>query len=572
MRFLCGLFALLLPLWAEVISPSNVSRLKVAWIYDTGDSIEPIRPGGRPPRFEATPVYAEGRLYLSTPAGSVMALDAETGREIWKIDLHIKRNGNYGDFANRGVAMRGDKLYVGTVDARLVCLERASGQVCWQVDLTAGLRRKPQWVGEYGVTSPPAIYRDLVIVGSTVADNSRLDMASGEVRAFDATTGALRWTFHPLPADSPTGAANTWSRITVDEEHDLVFLPTGSASPDYFGGLRPGDNRYANSIVALKAGTGEVVWSFQTVHHDLWDYDVASPPLLYESKQGPAVAVGSKTGHLFLFHRLTGEPLFPIGEKPVPASDVAGEHAWPTQPFPSRPPALVPQIVREQDLWGRTPGDLEACRAMFRSLRNDGVFTPPSLQGSLIVPGNIGGLHWGGATFDPVHRLLIAPVNRWPAVVRLIPREQFREAKKAHPERETTEQDGTPYSMSRQFFVAPSGSPCTAPPWGELVAVQADTGNVAWRAPLGSPNLGGPIATGTGLVFLGATLDGYFRAFETKEGREVWKAQLPTGARATPLLYTAPSGRQMIAIAAGGFDSPLSKPDTKLVVFSLGDK
>jgi quinoprotein glucose dehydrogenase len=610
MRFSYGLFLLLmLPIWAqphtEPINPANVARLKVAWTYDTGDSTEPVRPGGNRPKFEATPVYAApeagwlnrsrqpGRLYLSTPAGSVIALDAEKGQQSWKIDLHIQRNANYGDFVSRGLALRGEKLYVATVDARLVCLDRDSGQFCsgfgsgGQVDLSAGLRRKPRWAGEYGVTSPPAIYRDLVIVGSTVADNSRLNMASGEVRAFDAATGALRWTFHPLPEDSPAGAANTWSRIVVDDQNGLVFLPTGSASPDYFGGLRPGDNRYANSIVALKAGTGEIVWHFQTVHHDLWDYDVASPPLLYPSKKGRAVAVGSKTGHLFLFRRLTGEPLFPVSERPVPTSGVPGEQGSPTQPFPSRPPGLVPQLIREQDLWGPTPGDLEACRATFRSLRNEGIFTPPSLQGSLGVPGNIGGLHWGGAVFDPVRRLLIAPVNRLPAVVRLIPREQFDKEKKAHPERETTEQDGTPYSMSRQFFMSPSGAPCIAPPWGELVAVQADTGNVAWRVPLGdlrnvitgsgesptgSPNLGGPIATTTGLVFIGATLDGYFRAFETRQGREVWKAKLPTSARATPLLFTAASGRQMIVIAAGGHDSPLSRLDTKLVAFALGDK
>jgi quinoprotein glucose dehydrogenase len=220
---------------------------------------------------------------------------------------------------------------------------------------------------------------------------------------------------------------------------------------------------------------------------------------------------------------------------------------------------------------------------MFSSLRNEGIFTPPSLRGTLSVPGNIGGLQWGGATFDPVRRLLIAPVNRWPAIVRLIPKAQFDDEKQAHPERETTEQDGTPYSMSRQFFLSPSGTPCIPPPWGQLVAVQADTGDVAWRVPLGnlgpnpagptgSPNLGGPLATTTGLVFIGANLDGYFRAFETGQGREVWKAKLPTSARATPLLLTSAGGRQMIAIAAGGHDSPLTKLDTKLVVFALGDK
>jgi quinoprotein glucose dehydrogenase len=577
---------------AESITRANVSRLKVAWTYDTGDSTEALRPGGDRPAFEATPVYASGRLYLSTPGGSVMALDAETGREIWKTNLRIRSDANYSDFANRGVALRGDRVYVGTVDARLVCLEARTGKGCskfgdnGQVDLSAGLRHQPRYSGEYGVTSPPAIYRDLVITGSSVADNSRAQMASGEVRAFDANTGELRWTFHPLPEESPAGGANTWSRIVVDDANGLVFLPTGSASPDYFGGRRPGDNRYANSIVVLKAGTGDLVWHFQTVHHDLWDYDVASPPLLYPAKAGPAVAVGSKTGHLFLFHRLTGRPLFPITERKTPTSDVAGESASPTQPFPSMPPALSPQRLREEDLWGPTPADVQSCRDIFRSLRNEGIFTPPSFRGSLNVPGNIGGLHWGGVAWDPSRRLLIAPVNRLPAIIRLIPRGEFATAKKTYPNRETTEQDGTPFSMSREFFMSPSKTPCVAPPWGELVAVHGDTGKLSWRVPLGdlrdagiggikgptgSPNLGGPATTETGLVFIGATLDGYFRAFDTSQGREVWKAKLPTSARATPLVFATETGREMVAIVAGGHDSELSKLDTKLVVFALGE-
>jgi quinoprotein glucose dehydrogenase len=571
----------------EPIGPANIHRLTVAWTYDTGDSSGPLRPGGNSPRFEATPVYADGKLYIATPAGSVMALDAESGRELWKIDLKVRREGNYGDFASRGVSVRGNQIYLGTVDARLVCLNRADGSLCpkfgtaGQVDLIAGLRRKPRYQGEYGITSPPAIYRDLVIIGSAIADNSRLDMATGEVRAFDATTGALRWTFHPLPEDSSSGGANTWSRITVDADGGMVFLPTGSASPDYFGGQRPGNNGDANSIVALDALTGKVAWRFQTVHHDIWDYDVASPPLLYPSKQGPAVAVGSKTGHLFLFDRRTGKPKFPIEERLVPRSDVDGEQASATQPFPTLPPSLVPQAVTEKDLWGPTPADVEGCRTLFKSLRNEGVFTPPSLRGTLVVPGNIGGLHWGGATYDPVERLLIAPVNLLPAVIRLIPRNQFKEAKKAHPDRETSEQDGTPFAMSRKLFLGPSGAPCIAPPWGQLVAIHADTGTIAWRVPLGalpnlppgSVNLGGPITTAnTGVVFIGASLDPYLRAFETRTGREIWKGKLPTSARSTPMIYTSPSGREMVAIAAGGHDSQFSRLDTKLVVFALERK
>jgi quinoprotein glucose dehydrogenase len=572
----------------ERITAQNVARLTVAWTYDTHESMAQPRRGKRP-AFEATPVYDAGRLYLATPHGSVIALDAQTGTEVWRVELNVPE-GNYGDFANRGVTLRGDRLYVATPDARLACVHTEGGKRCAEfgrdgiVDLTTGLRRPPEWLGEYGVTSPPAIYRDLVIVGSSIADNSRARMASGEVRAFDGKTGALRWTFHPLPENAGAGGANTWSRIVVDEANDLVFLPTGSASPDYFGGLRAGQDGYANSIVALRASTGAVVWSFQTVHHDLWDYDVASPPLLYPSKSGAGVAVGSKTGHMFLFDRLTGTPLFPIRERPVPKSDAPGEQAAATQPFPERPPSLVPQRVREEDLWGATPEELAACRETFRTLRNEGIFTPPSVNGSLVIPGNIGGLHWGGVAWDPTERLLIAPVNHLPAVVRLIPRAEFEAARRAHPERETTEQDGAPFAMSRQFFLSPVGRPCVAPPWGELVAIQADTGTIAWRVPLGdlrdaakvtaqsttgSPSLGGPLITDTGLVFIGATIDPYIRAFETKTGTEVWKASLPTSARATPALVTTPSGRQMIVIAAGGHDTPLSRLDSKLVAFGL---
>jgi quinoprotein glucose dehydrogenase len=348
--------------------------------------------------------------------------------------------------------------------------------------------------------------------------------------------------------------------------------------------MRTGQDGYANSIVALRGATGEVVWHFQTVHHDLWDYDVASPPLLYESKSGPAVAVGSKTGHLFLLDRLTGKPLFPIAERPVPKSDVEGEHASPTQPFPERPPSLVPQRVGEEDLWGATAEDLAACRETLKGLRNEGVFTPQSVRGTVNVPGNIGGLHWGGAAWDSTRRLIIAPVNRLPAIIRLIPAAQFAELRRAHPERETTEQSGTPYAMSRQFFRTPAGSPCVAPPWGELVAVDVDSGSIVWRSvlgdlrermnipaktPTGAPNLGGPIVTGSGLVFIGATLDPFLRAFDARDGREVWKGRLPTSARATPMIFTSPAGREMVVIAAGGHDTPLSRLDTKIVAFAL---
>jgi len=574
----------------QAITPDNVQRLGVAWTYDTHDSTAPLG-GDKPPAFEATPAYAEGRLYLSTPLGTVVALDAASGAEIWRIQLGVATDHWYSDPANRGPTLHGGQLFVGTIDGRLVCLQVRDGGRCprfganGEIDLTKGLRHPPERPGEYAVTSPPAVWRNLVIVGAAVADNGRTQMASGEVRAFDARTGALRWTFHPLPADSAAGGANTWSRIVVDAGNGIVYLPTGSPSPDYYGGLRPGNNGYANSIVALKAATGEVIWHFQTVHHDLWDYDVASPPLLWPSRSGPAVAVGSKTGHLFLFQRVTGKALFPIVERPVPASDVPGEHASPTQPFPTRPASLVPQQITENDLWGATPEDLQACRQLFRSLRNEGVFTPPSLGGSLHVPGNIGGLHWGGIAWDAKRRLLIAPVNRYPAIIRLIPQDRLNAARREFPKRETSAQRGAPYAMSRVFFEAPSSKPCTAPPWGELVAIQADSGEVAWRIPLGDlreafgatsapaqlapPNLGGPATTDNGIVFIGAAVDPYFRAFDTRDGRKLWEAKLPASVRATPLIYTLPGGRQMVAVAVGGHDTPLSRLDTRLMVFAL---
>jgi len=573
----------------DPISPANVARLKVAWTYDTGEGIDHFR---RDPRFEATPVYDNGRLYLSTPGGLVIALDAETGREIWKTDLHVSRDRDYSDFANRGVTLGVDTIFVGTPDARLVAIDRATGKLKpgfateGTIDLTVGLRSRPHYAGEYGVSSPPAFVRapgrDLIIVGSFIADNSRVRMASGEVRAFDAKTGALVWTFHPLPENSPAGAANTWSRMVVDQPNGLVFLPTGSASPDYFGGLRPGDNRDANSIVVLKAATGEKVWSFQTVHHDLWDYDIASPPLLFPGKNGPAVAVGSKTAHLFLFDRLTGKSLFPIEERPVPQSDIEGEKTWPTQPFPTAPPPLSPHEIKAEDIFGVTPEDLKACQAIFKKSRNDGIFTPPSIQGSLDIPSSIGGMHWGGAAWDPVNRLIIAPVNRVVHVSRLIPRDDFWYERRLHPKSEITEQEGAPFAISREFFKAPSGTFCIRPPWGELVAVSPDKGTIEWRVPLGEltwngaavsglPNLGGPATTGTGVVFIGASIDPHLRAFDTATGKLLWKGDLPTAARATPLVFTGPSGREMVAIAAGGFDDPLSKLDTKLVVFALDD-
>jgi quinoprotein glucose dehydrogenase len=363
--------------------------------------------------------------------------------------------------------------------------------------------------------------------------------------------------------------------LVADVERNLVYIPTSSPSHDYYGGERTGDNLFANSIVALRASTGERAWHFQTVHHDLWDYDVASPPLLFEwrgdGRSVPAIAVASKSGHLFVLDRTNGQPLIPIVERPVPASDVAGEAAAPTQPFPSAPASLARTRLTADEAWGATDGDRAWCRATIERLRSDGAFTPPSLQGSLIIPGNVGGVAWGGMAHDRVNGLLITAVNDLAAEVRLVPRNSEaaeRSAGRLSGEFEFHPQHGTPYGVVRRFLLAPDTRlPCTPPPWGTLVAVKAATGEIAWRVPLGrlpwaerfpdartwgSIVLGGPIVTASGLIFTAGTFDPAIYALDVATGRELWRGMLPTSARATPMTYRARDGRQFVVVSAGG--------------------
>jgi quinoprotein glucose dehydrogenase len=585
------------------INRDNVGRLKVAWIFHTGD----ISDGkGRRKRsgFETTPILVDGRLYLTTPFNRVIALDPETGKQLWAYDPKTELSWNFGDgLINRGAAAwpgysnsdsassaplqaGGRRIFESTLDARLIALDAATGLPC--SDFGKGgqisLREVRGYIpGQYHMTSPPAVIDDLVVVGSAIDDNSRVDMPSGVVRAFDVRTGALRWSWDPLPPNLPagrdssarpwrTGAANAWSVIAVDPARHLVFVPTGSASPDYFGGLRPGDNKWANSIVALRASSGEIAWGFQLVHHDLWDYDCASPPLLAnlerDGRQVPVVIQGNKTGFLYVLNRETGIPIFPVEERPVPQSDVPGESSSPTQPFPVAPPPLVPQQLLADNAWAVDASQLDECRARLRALRNEGVFTPPSLKGSLVLPGNVGGMNWSGYAFDPARSLLIANVNNLPAKVKLIPRKEFEDRSQRLEKGEYTEQTGCPYGMFRNFLQAPSDLPCGPPPWGMLMAVDLGAGKIRWQVPLGSMkdfggehlgappgsiSLGGPIVTAAGLVFIAGTIDPFFRAFDIETGKELWSVRLPASGAATPMTYRARNGgKQFVVIAAGG--------------------
>jgi quinoprotein glucose dehydrogenase len=601
------------------ITRDNVRELAPAWSFSTGEATDARYRTRRPTALEATPLVVEGVLYFSSPLARVFALDPTTGRLHLQFDPQVPRDTTFGDFTNRGVSAWLDpaaaagapcrrRIFVATIDARLIALDSRTGTPCGDfgmggtVDLRRGLRITPFEFEAYEVTSPPAVINGLVVTGSAIADNSRLAPASGEVRAFDARTGALRWTWDPVPTDprdpafdgwrAPhgvrAGAANTWSVIAADPDRDLVIVPTSSAAPDYYGGERLGDNRYANSVVALRASTGRLVWHFQTVHHDLWDYDVASPPALVtlrrDGRDIPAVLQATKAGMLFVLHRETGEPLFPVEERAVPASTVPGERASPTQPFSSLPP-LSPHRFSADSVFGLTDADRAACRDIVARLRNEGIFTPPSREGTLVLPSNIGGAHWGGVAYNPERQIVVVPVNRIAATVQLIPADSVDIAATrragAQGGFETTHMRGTPYLMQRRILLSPSRVPCTPPPFGALVAISLATGLKLWEVslgtwpglpadtpPLGSANLGGPIATAGGLVFVAATLDRRIRAFDIESGRELWSAPLPAGGVATPITYLGADGRQYVAIAAGGDGEVFGKSDV-LMAFAL---
>ena len=599
------------------INAENVKNLKPAWTYRSGElaTYEGTSLASKA-AFEATPLMVNGVLYFSTPTKRIIAIDAATGRELWVYNCGVNLKEAYSEVTSRGVSKWIDgnfspadprymRILAATIDGRLIALNATTGKPVSSFG-NNGIIDLKEGVGSLQVTSPPAVINDLIVVGSTMGDNGRFDYPPGVVRAYYAKTGKLKWSWDPIPrkATDPeygtwkgpkvqqTGAANAWAPISVDPSRDLVLIPTSCPSPDYYGGERKGANAYANSIVAIKASTGKVAWYFQTVHHDIWDYDIPAQPVLLDiernGKKMPAVLVVTKMGHVFAMNRETGEQLFPVEERTVPSSGVPGEEASKTQPFPVKLPLLGLRKVIPEDAWGPTPEFLQKAKDRISKHINEGIFTPPGFQGSIITPSNVGGMNWSGASFDPGRNILVANINRIAALITLFPKTDNtqRSVSTALPRAEVAPQEGTPYIMSREYlFTIEDGRFLmqTKPPWGTLAAIDMQSGQLKWEVPLGfmmdtlkypdaktwgSINLGGAITTGGGIVFIASSMDNFFRAFNINNGEVLWQAMLPAGGQATPMTYEW-KGKQYVVIAAGGHGKLGTRLGDYLVAFTL---
>lgn len=589
------------------ITPENVKNLKVAWTYQTGD-VWPKGLKGQP-TFEATPIIAQGTMYLCSGRNRIIALDPATGEQKWVYDAKPDTNGATVIIC-RGVSYWEDKqaatldgpcatrIFAGTIDGRLIALDARTGKKCPGFGQDGEIALKGdlgpvELPGLYGVSSAPTIVDDMVITGSKIIDFRNSDMPSGVVRAFDARTGAVIWAWTGAPPNMevpkegyPRSTPNVWAPMSVDAKRRLIFLPTGNPQIDFYSKARGELDHYGSSVVALNVDTGKIVWNYQLVHRDIWDYDTPAQPLLFDFKAAdgamiPALAQATKMGYVFVLNRETGKPIFPVDEKPVPTTGgVEPDRVSKTQPIPRLPEHLrTIDKLTEDDMFGFTPIDKAACVKRFRELRNDGIFTPIGTKPTLIYPVTVGGSNWGGLSYDPDRNLLLANSTSVAGAVSLVP----RETKPGQPDRPSMV--GTPYTLKFENFLSPWGAPCNKPPWGKLTALDMATGKKKWEVPLGTtrdqapwpiwvklgvPNQGGTMNTASGLTFIGATSDNFVRAFATDTGKELWKARLPAGGQAIPMTYRlGPNGKQYVVIAAGGHGALGTTPGDYLVAYTL---
>ncbi|MGO4476986.1 membrane-bound PQQ-dependent dehydrogenase, glucose/quinate/shikimate family [Massilia sp. 2TAF26] len=604
----------------DQITRDNVKNLQLAWTFHTGDT--PISPTGNGAEDQETPLQIGDRIYLCTPHNNVIAVDADSGKKIWERAINAQsqvwnrcRGLAYFDATQplvqptvagatpvpaatvpAGANCR-RRLLMNTIDARLVAIDADTGAMCEGfgrggfVDLKAGLGAADD--PKYQLTSAPTLAGTTVVVGGRVADNVQTDMPGGVLRGFDVISGRMRWAFDPGHDDPNAQLApgqtfarstpNSWAPMSYDPAMNTVFIPMGSSSVDLWGGNRtPLDHRYATSILALDASTGKEKWVYQTVHNDLWDFDVPMQPSLvdFPARDGstrPAVVFGSKSGQLFVLDRLTGKPLTRVEERPVKTAGIQQEQYSATQPFSSGMPQIGADTLKESDMWGATPFDQLMCRISFKSMRYEGLFTAPGTDVSLSFPGSLGGMNWGSLSVDPNHHVIFVNDMRLGLWVQMIPQQHDAGPAGNGGEAVNTGMGavplkGTPYAVNKNRFMSPLGIPCQKPPFGTLSAVDLKTRKILWQVPVGTvqdtgpmgvkmrmkmpvgmPTLGGTLATQGGLVFIAGTQDYYLRAFDSATGKEVWKARLPVGSQGGPMSYVSPrTGKQYVLISAGG--------------------
>jgi quinoprotein glucose dehydrogenase len=601
------------------ITPANAKDLKPAWTFHTGDLKGPNDPDEF--TYEVTPIKVGDTLYLCSPHNIVFALDAETGKQRWKFDPHIRADEHQQHMTCRGVswhdeAMPGSpktgdcpqRIIMATNDARLIALDARTGQLCrsfgtnGQVDTRAGQILPRQ--GWFQYTSAPLVTAKLIVLGGSIYDNKAEVMPSGVIRAYDVATGKLVWNFDPGNPGSTAPLApgqhyvpstpNMWSTASADEALGMVYLPMGMGAIDQWGGKRtPAQETYASTILALDLATGRERWRYQTVHHDLWDMDVPAQPALVDIDvpghgKVPALIQSTKTGNIFVLDRRTGTPIFPVEERKVPGGAAPGDFTAPTQPFSSA--TFFPdRDIREADMWGATTFDQLLCRIAFRGMRYEGPYTPPSLKGTLVFPGNFGVMDWGGMAYDPVRQIAFAHPNYMAFVDQLTPQSEVP----ANPDATDggsqkpglNPNKGAPFAVYLNPFLSKLGLPCQAPPWGYVAGMDLRTGKVIYRhkngtiqdespiplpIKMGVPSLGGPLVTAGGVAFLGSALDYYLRAYDTATGELLWQARLPNGGQANPMTYLSPaSGRQFVVIASGGHGSLGTAQGDAIIAYAL---